>query len=211
MLEGIKAVIFDHDDTLVSAIPSRWQLHKFIAQKYYGKTITDDEIRAEWGNTLSHLFGVLYGATDLERAALLYHQLSPHYPKQVFTHTAEVLHHLHERGLLLGVVTSTDRETFESDVASLNLPRKFLMHTQTEEDTREHKPDPAVFAPVKKWLATQGISEFEALYVGDTLKDLHAATGAGLKFIGVTTGLCDTEEFQKAGALIVKDLNELIA
>ena len=35
--EKIKAVFFDHDDTLVGTIGTKWAQHKHVAKLYYGK------------------------------------------------------------------------------------------------------------------------------------------------------------------------------
>ena len=43
--DKIKAVLFDHDDTLVDTIGTKWAQHKFIADKYYAKQLTDEEIK----------------------------------------------------------------------------------------------------------------------------------------------------------------------
>lgn len=64
--DHIKVVLFDHDDTLVGTISTKWAEHKFIAKKYYQKELTDDEIRLHWGKPLAQTG--LVSAEEFSRA-----------------------------------------------------------------------------------------------------------------------------------------------
>lgn len=37
--DNIKAVFFDHDDTLVGTIEAKWAHHKYVARTWYGKEL----------------------------------------------------------------------------------------------------------------------------------------------------------------------------
>ena len=82
-------------------------------------------------------------------------------------------------------------------------------YVQTEEDTSHHKPDPQVFLPALHFLQQHQIQPHETLYVGDHLNDMRAATGAGLQFIGVTTGLISDAEFAEHGANAITQVANL--
>ena len=62
----IKAILFDHDDTLVATIQAKWAQHKFIAKTFYGKDLQDDEIRLHWGKPYSVLIRLLYNTDDVD-------------------------------------------------------------------------------------------------------------------------------------------------
>lgn len=49
---GIKAVLFDHDNKLVATKEAKWAHHKFVAQKFYGRELLDDDILPHWGKPL---------------------------------------------------------------------------------------------------------------------------------------------------------------
>ena len=210
LTDQIKAVFFDHDDTLVGTIEPKWAEHKYIAKRYYGKNLTDDDIRQHWGKPLPELMCILYGTEDTEQAIaynVLHHQS---YPTLLFTATIPVLRHLHTLGKKTGIVTATNRFSFEHDLKSHNIPRKLVDYTQTADDTSFHKPNPKVFQPAQAWLTEQRLQSDQVLYVGDSLADMRAALGAGFNFLGVETGLVTAKQFAHAGALSIADVGGLL-
>jgi phosphoglycolate phosphatase-like HAD superfamily hydrolase len=116
---------------------------------------------------------------------------------------------LHAAGKIVGIITATIRFSFEHDLDLHNFPREIIDYTQTADDTEFHKPDPRVFDPAKLWLAERSIEPVETLYVGDGLKDMHAALGAGFNFLGVESGLVTAKEFQQYGANSVASIAEV--
>lgn len=208
--DSIKVVLFDHDDTLVGTIGTKWAEHKFIAKKYYQKNLTDDEIKLHWGKPLSEMICLLYGTDDVEQA--LAYNVTHHteFEKELFTATIPTLEHLKASGLKLGIITATSRYSFEHDLDHHKVPRNLLDYTQTADDTSFHKPNPKVFEPAKQWLAAQNIEPNQVLYIGDGLHDMKAALGAGFNFLGVETGLVGAEEFKSANARSIKSIKDLV-
>lgn len=208
--EHVRAVVVDHDDTLVGTIAPKWQAHKHIAKTHYGKELTDDELRSLWGTPLRQMVGLLYGDEDLDRA--MAHEQATHdlFPKLLFDRTTETIQRLHELGLKLGVVTAASRVSLEYDFRTLGIPGELFDHQQTQEDTDFHKPDWRVFEPTIEWLAEHGIDPSETLYVGDGLHDMKASLDAGFGFIGVETGLVTAEQFKEAGATSLPTIADLI-
>ena len=197
--EHIKAVFFDHDDTLVNTIEPIWKLHKHVAREHYGKNLTDKELSEHWGKPLEQLVSILYGTDDLETAIThisRYHEI---YKKRFFDTTIPILKRLHEAHKLVGIITATSREYLEMDLTNHAAARKFIDYTQASDDTQFHKPDPRVFEPALSWLKEHSIQPEEVLYVGDSLNDAAAALGAGLNFLGVETGLFTAAQFRKLG------------
>lgn len=205
----VKAVLFDHDDTLVATFEPKSAHHKYIAKTFYQKEVTDDEIRVHWGKPLPTLMKILYGTDDAETA--LAHNIATRaeFPKRLFDGTLDTLAALRARGLKTGIVTSTVRPSLAYDFETLGISPDLFDYVQTQEETEHHKPDPRVFAPAVAWLATQGISPAETLYIGDTLLDMRAAQGAGFQFLGVATGLLTPDDFARHGARAIASLPEL--
>jgi phosphoglycolate phosphatase len=206
----IKAVRFDHDDTLVGTIEAKWAEHKHIAKTYYNKKLTDDEIRQHWGKPLSVMVGLLYGTTDINQA--MAYNIATHegFPKKIRDDTVATLRYLHESGKTLGVITATHSFSLNHDFETLAIPRELFNYIQTEENTSFHKPDPRVFDPALTWLRQQRIEPSEVAYVGDGLHDMKAALGAGFEFIGIATGLVTQDEFKANGAAAITKLKDLI-
>lgn len=206
----IKAVLFDHDDTLVATIEAKWATHKHIARTHYDKKLTDDEIRLHWGKPLSALVGLLYGTDDIAAALECEMAEKANFPKKLHGDTIDTLIHLHKSGKKLGVITATSRQSFSYDLETLGIPKNLFDYIQTEDDTSFHKPDHRVFEPALTWLQQQGIKPSEVVYVGDGLHDMKAALDVGFEFIGVSTGLVTQEEFETNGATNIKTLSDLI-
>ena len=109
----------------------------------------------------------------------------------------------------IGLVTATTLSNLENDFTTLHISKQLFDYIQTEEDTIYHKPDSRVFEPALKWLAQEGISPNEILYVGDSLNDMKAALGAGLQFLGVHTGLTSQADFRQHQVHGMQRLREL--
>jgi len=208
--DKIKAVLLDHDDTIVDTINTKWAQHKHIAKTYYNKDLKDDEIKLHWGKPLRELVSLLYDTSDGDQA-LAYTELHhTEFPKKVFTYSVPIFKHLKSLGKLIGVITATNRFSFEYDIKSHGISLKHFDYTQTAEDTAFHKPDPRVFDPAKAWLKEHKVKPSEVLYIGDGLQDMKAALGAGFNFLGVETGLITAEEFASAGVKSIPTLGHLL-
>ena len=206
----IKVVLFDHDDTLVGTKDTKWAQHKFTAKKYYGKELTDEEIKLHWGKPLEELICILYSTTDADQAMMHLKRHHLEFPKDLFAETIPTLTQLKAKGFLTGVITASNRYSFEHDLNLHHIASMLLDYTQTSDDTKFHKPDSRVFEPVIAWLTKQHIHPSEVIYVGDGLHDMKAALGAGFQFIGVQTGLVTAKEFQQNGAKSVVNIAHLL-
>jgi len=206
----IKVVLFDHDDTLVDTIGTKWAQHKYVAKLYYDKELTDAEITEHWGKPLPELVGLLYGTDDVEQA--IKHNTAHHqeFEKVLFKATVPTLKHLKDAGKLVGIVTATTRFSFEHDLKLHGISPELLDYRQSGDDTLFHKPDKRVFEPATKWLDAKGILPEETLYIGDGLHDMKAALGAGFNFLGVETGLVTARQFATAGAKSIPSIAHLL-
>ncbi|MBI2327910.1 HAD hydrolase-like protein [Candidatus Curtissbacteria bacterium] len=211
--KDVKAVFFDHDDTLVGTIEPKWAEHKFVAKKHYGKDLKDEEIIIHWGKPFPELVCILYGTDNIEEALANNAAHHTEFPKILFDPSIPLLQHLHEIGMLTGIITATSRFSFDHDLTLHGFPRECIDYTQTADDTPFHKPDPRVFEPAIKWLKARKVEPREVIYIADGLQDMKAALGAGFGFIGVQTGLTTADRFSENGAFSVAsiaDINNLI-
>lgn len=208
--EGVKAVLFDHDDTLVGTIRAKRQQNKHVARVHYGRELTDEEIDRYWGKPMVEYLCLIYGTDDPEQAIANHTLYRDKFPKELFPATIPTLRRLRLLGRFAGIITAASRLSFEHDVDSHKIPRELLDYTQTADDTPFHKPDKRVFDPVLDWLKVRAIKPEEVIYVGDGLHDMQAAGGAGFEFIGVETGLVTADKFRAVGAKSIPSIASLL-
>ncbi|HRN96532.1 MAG TPA: HAD hydrolase-like protein [Candidatus Levybacteria bacterium] len=209
MSETIRAVLFDHDDTLVGTKESKWAHHKHVANQFYGKDLSDEDILPHWGKPLPELVGLLYGTDDIEQALINNTSCHEQFPKILFDGTIPTLKDIKFQGKLTGLVTATTRFSLDHDLLVHGISKDLLDYIQTAEDTQFHKPDSRVFEPTIIWLSTQDIQVEQVLYVADGLHDMKAALGAGLQFLGVETGLTTRDQFLEHGVESIISIAEL--
>ncbi len=208
--DHIKVVLFDHDDTLVGTIQAKWAQHKHIAKRYYGKDLTDDDIKPHWGKPFQQMICLLYGTDNAEQALAYNRAHHEDYPKLLFAETVATLKHVHAMGKNIGIITATIRLSIEHDLKLHKVPLELIDFIQTSEDTPFHKPDLRVFDPVKIWLDAKNLKPDQVLYVGDGLHDMRAALGAGFSFLGVESGLVTAGQFRAAGAVSVPGIGSVM-
>lgn len=201
----IEAVVFDMDDTLIKTFDVKFRQHRHFARERYGLELDSDEFRSHWGKPFHVFLESLYGHVDtIDRVHDEYVKLSHLFPVELQEDTLHTLDRLHSANRKLGIVTATAREVVMRDLTPAGFPFERLHKLQTSDDTLVHKPDPNVFEPILAALRDAGIAG-EIMYVGDALTDYYAARDAGLRFVGVTTGLVSAEQFRDAGATHVVD------
>jgi phosphoglycolate phosphatase-like HAD superfamily hydrolase len=208
--DSTKVVLFDHDDTLVRTIKVKWAQHKYIAQTFYDKKLSNEELRLHWGKPLTLLMKLLYETDNIDMAMSYNIATRDRFPKLLCRNTIKTLKALRESGKKVGLVSSTTRWSLNHDFATLNIPGQLFDYVQTEEDTPFHKPNPCVFDPVMQWIKREKIQPYEVLYVGDHFNDMVAAQKAGFDFIGVGTGLVSVQEFKQFHVNAVPQLLHLL-
>jgi phosphoglycolate phosphatase-like HAD superfamily hydrolase len=211
MLADFDAVIFDYDDTLVNTFEVKWDQHKFVAKKFYGLDITDDDLRKVWGMPFEDMLFELYQQKDSkENMSKNYLSLHDQYPKTAHDGSLKLIQSLLKQGKVVGVLTAGHGGHVAAELETLGFPVGEMISVQGAEHTPVHKPDPAVFSPILELLAAKGITNLESVYIGDAIRDYKAAKDAGMDFIGVTNGFTSITEFQSVGAKYVNSLTELI-
>lgn len=207
--DHIKAVFFDNDDTLIGTFDAKKEQHKLVADKHYGRTLTDKDIRKHWGLPLTELLGIFYDTQDTDAALTIYSQYADLFPKKIFEATVPMLRRVKASGRIIGIVTATTRANLDKDLEFHGIPKELIDYSQTADETKYHKPDRRVFEPSIKWLAARCIAPNETLYIGDSMHDMNAALGAGFNFLGVETGLTTAAQFSAAGTKSIPSIAQL--
>ncbi|MBN1332064.1 HAD-IA family hydrolase [Candidatus Dojkabacteria bacterium] len=209
----IKAIIFDYDDTLVNTHHVIWDKYKLTGKKFYDIEITEESLREHWGEPFEQLQKNLFGdVDDPESIKENYFSLNEQFPKSFLPGVPETLKQLKSIGYNLSIVSAMLGESVEGDLIRMGIDTGSMFHfIQGAEHTDFHKPDPKVFLPSIEKLAELNIKPEEVLYVGDSVRDYQAASGAGFDFQGVLTGLTTAEDFKKEGVSYLKDFAELLS
>ena len=119
----------------------------------------------------------------------------------------ETIHHIHNRGWLLGIATGKSTRGLREDLKNHDLTHYFL--TLQTADTAAGKPNPGM---VDNAIAESGVAQEDVVMIGDTVFDMQMAANAGVTAIGVAWGYHQTEELKDAGAVvIVHNFDELTA
>ncbi|MBV9581843.1 MAG: HAD family hydrolase [Chloroflexi bacterium] len=114
----------------------------------------------------------------------------------------ELLAHLFEIGLPVWLGTSAQPEETEQHLAAFGATGR-LAGVVVATDVAASKPAPDIFEAV---LARSGLPAEETVVIGDTLWDVQAASGAGLRTVGVLTGgAFSRDELEAGGAVVVFD------
>lgn len=208
--DSIEAVVFDFDNTLVDCIKPKVPQHKHTARQL-GIELSDGEILRNWSiHSFSGLLNTLYGEQAAQANKLIIEQYDQ-FPKELYPDTIETLQALGGAGLHLALMTSLREDRLEKDFEATGIDPNIFEYVQTEKDTPVHKPNGAVFDPTKRWLSAIGIHDpRNALYIGDALEDMQAASAAGFGFVGIERGFVKRKQFEDAGALCVSSLAQLL-
>ena len=116
-----------------------------------------------------------------------------------FPQNRELLQRMKKEGLGLVVVTAAAEEELEAllDVAGV---KDLIEKATSSGDVEESKPAPDI---VEAALEKAGLGPDEVLMLGDTPYDIEAASGAGVRIVGVRSGGWDDDAL--GGAVAVYD------
>lgn len=206
----LRAIILDYDDTLVQTRQVRYNTLKRLAKERYRFDLRDEAIDALWGRPAHEFMQILFGisAADLADLWTTYDILCKDEPNRPHAGATEFVEAF-RAFMPVGILTSSSIRRVRAELQAAGLPEHLFTRIQAAEDTQMHKPDPAVFVPWVSFLAGFGIPAVEAVYVGDSLHDYRAATGAGLQFIGMAHTIGDARNFRAADVFYVTSFSDL--
>ena len=125
----------------------------------------------------------------------------------------QIIREISRSGLKLGLLTSTQKKYLEPKLTPLRAARlvDLFQVILTEDELSSRKPSPDSLIECTKRL---GLRAVRAVYVGDSKVDIQAGKAAGMRTIGVLTGIDDRDALtaERPDAVIrsVMDLRHLI-
>jgi predicted PurR-regulated permease PerM/phosphoglycolate phosphatase-like HAD superfamily hydrolase len=203
----LRAVLFDLDGTLIET--DNQLVERFVAaSRFLDPAIPAEQRRRMARRVLManeglmngvitmldilHLDGMLFKVNGAMQRLQGHRDLADFVPVDG---SLEILRDLEQRRLMLGVVTSRNREDAAAFLAQHELGDLFWV-VITRDDVRRLKPHPM---PVAKAAEHLGLPPEQCVMVGDTGLDVRAAKRAGALAVGVLCGfgtqgdLCDAD------------------
>jgi len=188
-----KTGLFDMDGPLIDSSEAIVNSIKEAAQIIGWRIPGDNEIK-EIIHLPSHLsFKVLYPDKEPEDFdSVFLHLMRGKYKNMIkeVPNAKMTLELLSEKGLKIGIVTTKDKQSAEETVRNFQFPCDVLL---TAEDTERTRPDPE---PLLKAIKILNSSASLTFYCGDTPQDIIQGRRAGVKTIGLTTGLHSKEDLE---------------
>ena len=209
--KGIKAVIFDLDDTLVESTVNygkfkrlvidrmvshgedrnRYSLDETIVQilSKYEKSMKAEGLgREEIAGRLAELDRIM-DDVELERVE----------ETVAIKGAAEVLDLLRKSGVKVGILTRGCEEYATAALRSTSM-LGMVDELECRNSHTKAKPDPESYL---KLVARLGVGKDETLFVGDHPIDAQCASNAEVRFVGVLTGDVPEEALEEAGSTAV--------
>lgn len=183
----IRAVLFDFDGTLADSYRSITASVNHVRALRGLPPLMVEEVRPKVGRGLPSLLQSCVPGSEFDLDASRYRE---HHPTVLVSGTTllpgavELLCHLHERGLKLGVCSNKPRPFTQLLLRTLTIADYFSL-VLGPEDVAHPKPAPEMLIEAK---ARLGLPGDEVLYVGDMTVDITTARGAGVPVWVVATG-----------------------
>lgn len=126
----------------------------------------------------------------------------------VFPGTRDELQYLKSRGIRLAILTNSGRKASSEALKKAGIGDCFEF-VLTRDDTETMKPRPEGIMKAVEMLRIPSTSVY---YVGDSVYDIIAAKGAGVKVVSVATGNYTIEKLRDEGSdFVVSSITELRA
>jgi pyrophosphatase PpaX len=213
----IKAVILDMDGTVVefryNAGKAKKDLKAFITlQGIPDDIFYDDEPLAI---NVDRIKKFLLEKGDLSKVEILKdgvekittkYEMAAARSTTVFEGAREAIQKLYDMGLKVAVFTNSGRKALETIIKRFELESCFSC-VLSRDEVRRMKPHPD---GIEKALEDLKVGAKEAMFVGDSVIDMLAATKAGVHAVGVVSGLRGENELRVAGAKhIIHSISDL--
>ena len=202
---NIDAVLFDLDGTLLDAIGIYFQIIDTVFARLNLVMPPIETIR-EAAKTGEFDWGLVFPTEkkkEIDDLLKQTHQITAQiYPKllggnlKLIPSAKETLEIILQKGIKVGVVTSTPRQNLALKMPALvNAGIKNLLEVIIAADDAPRKkpaPDPLLMGSRKL-----DISPAQCMYVGDSRTDIQAGKAAGMLTVGVLTGIDDLAALER--------------
>lgn len=218
---GVRAVLFDFDDTLQDRAAAFLQYCDFFFDKYFPalppaerERRRQEMLRRNNGGYVNYIDYFLslfeeWGWKDAPPVGDIYREFQFRFPDYVslLPDAEPVLRELRRRGFKVGVITNGPSllQNRKLDVSGL---RPLLDIAVVSGDENVHKPDPEIF---RRTAARLGVACASCLYVGDhPVNDIEGARAAGMRPVYINAFGADIHPENAAEIARLTELLELV-
>ncbi len=190
------AILFDLDGTLLDSIELILNSARYSFEKLGREWISDDEWRAGIGIPLFTMFG-RYARTPAEQTAFIAgfreYQFANHDRLiHCYDQVVDTVRLLHDRGHELAIVTSKSEALAMRGLVHGSLARYMDTIVGCDSSIR-HKPDPE---PVQIALRRLARAPQDAVFIGDSVHDIHAGNAAGVRTVAALWGAFERADLE---------------
>ena len=181
---ALSCVIFDVDGTLTRTNDLIFASFNHLAEKHLGRTFSSKEIIALFGPPEEGALAKVFGPANIDRLMdELLRFYSAHHTAMASLHEGmePLLRFLKDRGMRLAVFTGKGSRTTRITLEALGIESYFDL-VVSGNDVLQHKPHPE---GILRILAHFRVTAESALMVGDSISDIRAAHGAGVRIATV--------------------------
>ena len=208
-----KAILFDHDGTLVDSEGCHFELWRGVLGSY-GIDFSEQEYREFCAGIptpanaieLVSRFGLAISPSELEK---LKNQATRDFLSQssfpLMPGARQAIINLYEAGFKLGIVTGASSEGLDSTVQAYEL-HQYISCLVSSDDVINSKPAPDCYNLALQRL---DVGADESLAIEDTFNGLTAAVNAGISCLAVPNALSVQQNFDSAH-LVFNNLNEVV-
>lgn len=199
---NIRLVIFDLDGTLVDTLEPTFRCFQEAVAPVLGRVPSREEILERFGpadhQIVSDWVGSEHAKAAVERLYRCYETAFT--DSGPFPGIVDLVRELRSKGKLTAIFTGRGRESTDAIVSGMGLKDLFDAIV-TSDDVDRPKPAPDGLLEILDRLRS---SAEEAVYVGDTIKDMDAARAAKMIGIAALWGSPEKDQLQKKDVLLVQ-------
>jgi len=192
------AVIFDLDGTIIDSLALTFEAMREAVRPFLDRDVTDDELYARFGPADHEIVAGLVAPGDADRAV---RRLMAAYERgldrmPIFPGMTDLLDALADQDVVLALCTGRGRPSTDLILHAHRLDRWFEVSVTGEEGGRPKPAPDGILETLRRLELTPG----QALYVGDSVKDVEAGLAAGTFTVAARWGGVESDEagFAKA-------------
>jgi len=187
-----RAAIFDLDGTILDSLGLTFEAMREAVRPFIGRDLTDEEIYARFGPADHEIVAAFVKPEDADRAV---RRLMAAYERgmervTVYPGILELLDALAGQDVALALCTGRGRPSTDLVLKGLKLDAWFDV-TVTGEEGGRPKPAPD---GIRETLRRLGLEAGQALYTGDSVKDVDAGLAAGTATLAARWGGVESDE-----------------
>ncbi len=195
-MNNFKYVFFDLDGTLIDTVPLILESFNYTFMHHFGETRPEEETISYIGMPLiNHLKSIYPGKEEeLAKTYREYNDKKHDNYVAIFLGIYHLIKALHEKGIVMGVVTSKRRELAVRGLKLFNLMDYFAF-VNGSEASQKHKPEGEPLLKAMEIINAQ--NKEEVLYVGDSPLDILCAKNAGVRSAAVAWTYSPRSDLEK--------------